>query len=276
MVVGRPVGHRGKSMSRKLTIQIDGKADGVDVGTFAEVLNKTLHILRSIDCAMTEERTPAMLWHVSNASMRSPLSITITGSPRAKRDLVDVVRPFMDGLRAIDKTSCRPEHFSDSTLEAAKSLVAVLNNGVAALSYSSGRTRVQPTQHVAAHVDTVLGKTGRFYEVEDAQLEGRLEQLTVHGPPTFGIYDPISGTPVRCQFDEDRIDEAIALIRARVRVTGMVRYNKKHVAVSVRVTNFVRLREQSELPQLSDLHKAGVNITGGQDSVAFVRDMRDE
>ena len=111
-----------------------------------------------------------------------------------------------------------------------------------------------------------------------SQLEGRLEILSVHGEtPEFCIYDPITDQPVRCTFTPDSVVKAADLIkrRARVRVLGRAKYNRKHKPTALEVESFEVLRDQCDLPQIADLHKARINITGDAGSVDFVRGLRD-
>jgi hypothetical protein len=117
----------------------------------------------------------------------------------------------------------------------------------------------------------------RPYE-EDTELEGRLEDVSLHpSTPRFAIYDPLTDMPIRCEFSTADVDVVAELLkrRARVRVAGMARYNKNHRPMSITVRAITPLPEQKDLPQMKDLRKAKIDITGGASPVDHIRELRD-
>jgi len=106
---------------------------------------------------------------------------------------------------------------------------------------------------------------------------GEAGAVSVHGQQYFCIYDPLTGDPVRCSFDDsislEKITELLTR-HARVRVSGPVKCNRAGAPVHVRVASFREIPAQKDLPQIKDLHAAGVNIAQGVDSVTYIREMR--
>lgn len=265
-------------MSRKtLTIRLTGREEITTESLVAAVQDAVL-ILRSIQENMAEEGRPASRWRVEKVSLNSPLQMTISEIPPKGYAPSDPVLPFVRGIRSVDAAAETPPYFTEQTLRLSKRLVALLNNGLSRIEFSTpGEGGVEPTQHLAANVDKILGRAPGFY-YEDTELEGRLETLSVHDRPEFWIYDPITDCGTRCEFGPEDLDTVAELVkkRARVRVRGKVKFNREHRALSVEVAEFNRLRSQDQLPQIRDLHRACISITGGKDSVGYVRGLRDD
>ncbi len=100
---------------------------------------------------------------------------------------------------------------------------------------------------------------------EETEVDGRLKMLLVIVDPLTGKHIKVLSAPYELTGQIDR----------RVRAHGRARFNKDGEAISVKVDSFVRLPEQHECPQIEDLHRAKINITNGQDSADYVREMRD-
>jgi hypothetical protein len=192
---------------------------------------------------------------------------------------IAVVNSFLSGLRSIEEHETRPAHFTDELLKRSKKLVEALDDdGVADIEFSAPHTEsIRVTQHLAANVDVVIGKPRAEYSM-DAQFEGRLEQISIHGEaPVFCIYDALSDRPIKCSFSDQHIERVADYLkrRARVRVWGETKFNPKHHPVSLVVKDVSELREQTKLPQIKDLHAAGIDLVCGRDSVEIVRELRD-
>lgn len=264
-------------MARKtLTIRLTGRED-LTTESLIEAVQDAVLILRSIEGNMAEEGRPASRWRVDAVSLNSPLQMTISEIPPKGLEPLDPAEPFVRGLRCVNAGAQIPQYFTEHTLRLAKRLVGLLNNGLSQIEFSTqDEEPVRPTQHLAANVDRILGRAPEFY-YEDTELEGRLEVLSVHGTPDFWVYDPLTEQPTKCTFKpEDRERLAEMMKRpTRVRVSGKAKFNREHRPISLEVESFARLRDQEELPQIRDLHRAGINITGGMSSVEYVRRMRD-
>lgn len=264
-------------MARKtLTIRLTGRED-LTTESLIEAVQDAVLMLRSIEGNMADEARPASRWRIESVSLNSPLEMTISEiAPRGFEPL-DPVSPFVRGLRDINRGTQTPQYFTEDTLRLSKRLVGLLDNGLAGIEFlAPGEEAAKPTQHVAANVDQILGRAPEFY-FEDTELEGYLEALSVHGQPEFWVYDLVTNRGTRCEFGPEDVEAVADLVkrRARVRVQGKVRFNREHRPVSVDVANFAPLRSQDELPQIRDLHRACIDITGGANAVEYVRGLRD-
>ncbi len=263
--------------AQKLRIRIRPRGIGVTVKSFADLVGAVAEALREINKQAVPPRGPMLEWQIIDADMHSPLTVVLAGQREGRGPDVDVAAAFVDGLAIIEGSAQRPRFFSDIAMMKAKAIAAVSTNGVAEVVFESGESRTAVTPHTAANVDEVLGRAPSEYRAETV-LEGRLEALSVHGdPPDFCIYDPLANHEIRCVFSEEDVARAAELIKrhARVQVTGTAKYNPSHVPVSIEVQEFHVLREQCELPQVRDLHAANIDITHGEDTVEYVRRLRD-
>lgn len=261
-------------MSDKLRIQIEGSDGKLDFTAFSKVVNNTIGLLRGINAQIVQSSPADLRWRVTSMSMKSPAVLEIEGVAGKKSAAPRVViDDLISGLEMLDESASKPMHFSDDVLGKAKSLVSVLDFGVQSISFSSNGRTVTPTQHSAANVDALLSH-GESYTT-DTEIEGKLDTVSVHEGSEFVIYDGLTGRPTRCVFDQDDFDRVIELLGDRVYVYGSVRYSRKHEPLSMTVERFEKAPEQDELPAIEDLHRAGVNITGGDDPADFIRGLRD-
>jgi len=181
-------------------------------------------------------------------------------------------------MKQIDKKAQSPRYFGESELTRIKRVVDLQKNGVAFIEFFSKRDDVvRPTINASDHIDVLLGGGPVRPYTQFAELEGRLEDISLHPDvPQFAIYDPLTDQPIGCNFDEKDIDRVMGLLKrkARVRVYGDAKYNSKHYAVLINVQGIEELPEQNQLPQIDDLHEAEIDLTNGNDPVEIVRGLR--
>ncbi len=113
---------------------------------------------------------------------------------------------------------------------------------------------------------------------EHGSLRGTLKTVAAVRAETDEVIlvDRLTGAETRCYFQDQDIEAKVRAVgKNRVVVTGEIfvdrttREPRKVVARELRI-----IPPSSELPQLEDL--AGIDITGGIDSVEYVRRMRDD
>lgn len=263
--------HRLHGMADTLTISIGKANERVGYHPFVGTIANTLRLFDAIDREISKDRTPAMIWEITAVSMKSPIEITFQSRAKKGRQSVVFAEDVLHGLQAIARSAIRPPHFSDEAMWAARSMVHALS---VPFTLKSNGVRVQPTQHIAANVDSVLGQHSGY--CDEAAVDGQLDTISVHGSPQFVIFDAITDRGVKCYFPDDQIGSVVDLLKNRVRVYGTARFNKNDEVVSVEVDSFERLPEQDECPTIKDLHAAQINITGGEDAADYVRRLRDD
>ncbi len=266
---------------QRVIIKLTEHGQALEVPELVALFQDTVGMLKEIDCDITTKSTPFFKWHIVSIQKGSPLLATMeavsTGGDGADGE-PDVAGNFIRGLREIGRGANRPAHFGESTLTRVKRVAAMRVKGLYVEYKGDGEKPVRVTPDVAIHVDEITGADMPDTYDEEAELDGRLLDVSLHpSVPQFAIYDPLTDRRVRCDFSDDRLSEVADLLktRARLLVVGLAHYSQNN-PVSIKVRDFRRLREQNELPQVDDLRRAKIDITGGKLPEDYIRELRDE
>jgi hypothetical protein len=246
----------------EITIKVRARDELVPVRSFLTIVDSALSILKELQHS---KHYASAEWKISAASLQSPLTFTIGSDDPNGQELV---REYLGVFKEAEKSEkFPPDRWTQKTLEGAKRVVSVLNDGVAQITFTSaGIETISPTQRVAATVDYLLAPAYEDY----GSFEGRLETLSVHGRTRFNIFDPITGRPVSCYFKEGQLEKAHSAFNHRVLITGTVKYSRIGQPVSVIVDD---IRVLVGGVKLDDLRE--IDITGGIESAMYVRRLRD-
>jgi hypothetical protein len=265
-------------MGQQFTILVEGRDGGVPAERFVDVVVKALAVMRDLDARSSEDGKAAIHWHITKATTNTPLTLTLEAHvPAQRRDTSRaVVKSYFRGLRKLESGKGVPSDFGDDTLKEARSLLGLLDRGVSRVEFSApGEEKVVPTLRSAALIDEFFGRR-TTYHLADTTVEGSLETVTIHGGDAFDIFDQLTGTRVRCVLGEGRITEAVAALGKRVSVSGRAKFSEKGRPLSIEVESIRVMRDKAGLPKASDFEGAGkLDVTGGIDSVEFVRRLRD-
>lgn len=105
-------------------------------------------------------------------------------------------------------------------------------------------------------------------------VSGRVEALNIHKKRVFYVY-PVSGpTRVACRFPKDMFDQVQAAIGRYVTVHGEIDYDDTGTFPALVAVDRIETHE-GERPRLRDLFGAVPNLTGGMESAAYIRAIRD-
>lgn len=190
-------------------------------------------------------------WRIDSISMSSPL--TLQSRPVSEDAIVtptglrDLSATVSNGLKQIQREALRPPYFTDTALERARDVVALVRRTEGLLSIDT----TPLDEHVVANVNEVLGTTVTTI----GSVEGRLESLNVHGTNRFfNVYDVLSGARIRCDFAH-RIaaDEVGQNAEKRVIVHGELRYREDGQLVNVIARSIEVPPPEDELPSANDV-----------------------
>lgn len=260
-----------------ITIKIEGKAAQPEVRPFVNIINSTISILQSLEKEMSESRESKTIWRIEEVKMASPFQITCKGESNTDEKAIDTISPFMRGMREIETKGTKPKYFNVRVLDIAKEMLRYTQNGGVYITFDAPEQKpVKPTEKsVASLILLTAPKIKPYWSY--TQIEGRLDDIAAHSEsPRFIVYDPLTDAKIRCEFDKREIKNIRNLVTERVRISGETKFDENHRPIEVKVESYKRLREQSELPQIADLHRAHINITGGKDSVSFIEEIRGE
>ncbi len=242
---------------RGLRIDIEGRQENIPVFSFVRVLRDSIDLFVSLGNNMPADQRVKGEWELVDVSHSSPLAVEISPPAEYEEAGRRIVDTGLEGMKSLERGERPPEYFDREALELAKSIVAVLDNGVARISYRAPwRDKpVTPTQRVAAFVDEIIPR--QRYELGSCQ--GRVETLQMHTRHSFAIWDEVTHARVECQTDADGLEQAHEAWGKRVRVYGRIRYTKEGLPKNIEVENINILPEPHEI-DASELPK--MNIRG--------------
>lgn len=256
-----------------LKFSLEGKPESITVDAFVVAVSNWLKILKEVDSALSGQSAGSVDWFVSNLATSS-LVVEVQG--HSKLDNADfgpdVVKESISGLRRLEVEGLTPPYLSDRGLDHTKRLLQLIG--------SQGVTGIAITNHaegakLTPQALTNLRMLTRAQAHAIGSIEGRLEQISVHGRAHCTVYHHRTHKGVRCLFQPDMIGEVKEALGRRVIAAGIVFYNVKHEPIRVQLQHLRRLRSANELPTEKDIGGSDPNFTGGVESSEYIRSMRD-
>jgi len=254
-----------------LTITVAGQQGVVVLDDFLSILQDTRDILSDIDGAMYPQGGGVVRWELSRMAFGSPPTLGVCAQVNGSAEVVRrELEAFAEGLVALETDgSYIPPYFARPTLVKARSLVGPLRNSIGSIEFATMEGRVAaPSLRLAEHVDALLPQK----RIGFGSVYGRLETLTQHQGTSFRVWDA-SGRSVLCSIPPELLPEAKVHFGERVVVHGEVQYGDEGLPERIKVQQVRWVKEPRDLPRFRDLE--GIDITGGVDSVEYVRGVRD-
>jgi hypothetical protein len=161
-----------------------------------------------------------------------------------------IAKTLTSGLQALERRATRPKHFSDAALLKVRDLGKMTSPETPVVKIGNGTAPIPLSARLIANVESVLAP-----ELESiGTVEGRLQGLIIHGKTRFLLFDPLSDRQVICfisgAVEWQRVRDAIG---KRVAATGRIQSRRSGEKVSMIVSRFVELPDDSELPSASDV-----------------------
>lgn len=255
-----------------ITLARDGH---VSAETLRDTLEQALVMLRGLEEDFVNSNT-SIRWEIVRVRMRSPLQMTIApvvqGGEKPHAVGRQIISSCLKGVEGIEHEAVLPAHFNEDSLRATQRMVTIAQNDGASVTFSNnGKNKVPVTQRVAENIALIISKDRRY--TDHGTIEGRLEEISVHGAPHLRIWDPIPKEhSIRCIIQPDGLQQAKDLLGHRIAVTGAVHY-RNHTPTQIDVEEIRRLRTEDELPQPETMEP--IDITGGLSAEEYIRRMRD-
>ncbi|TAK22564.1 MAG: hypothetical protein EPO26_10940 [Chloroflexota bacterium] len=252
---------------------LEGDPGNISFHSFVTVVNSSLKIVTELDAAISREHGGLLEWKISDLTAGSLIIEARSFSRADDRDPgPEVARAFVEGMRQIEVDGTTPPYLSQAGLTYAKRLIKVVGaNGTRGLRISDLQETVELTASARANVDDLLKVRRRGI----GSIEGRLDTISVHGPPRFIVYESRTRKAITCRFDQTQLLEvAKAALGQRVYVAGIVADNGRGEPVSIEVKRLRRLGTTDELPSIADLTGSDPQFTGGVRTEAYLQEMR--
>jgi hypothetical protein len=264
-------------MSR-LRLRIEGEHGQVTLRVFADVLNRARYILSDLDSAISEEPKGSLEWYIDDLRTGSAEAVIVS---RPKRPGVDERLPhmvgtnFVSGLGLVESGEAIPPYFSDVDLGRVRAIASRLRDpGVQALQavHLNGHDLTAVvTEQAGVNVAKLLAPHSKAI----GSVVGKLEVISVHGPPRFNVYDAATKKAVRCRFEQERLDEVAAALGKKVVVTGIVYRNSRGDPIRVERPSVRLLPDDADLPTTRALIGLAPDIAGDLSAEEHIRHLRD-
>ncbi len=225
----------------------------VPANTFGQSVEAFLALIREVSTGITRRRD-AIRWYISVEQGSARVHAYAQPVEVDDQTARTVVRTIREGIGVLYSRAERPRHFSDRALEAVKKLaeLATLDEqGAVPIRVLTGERATTVAKSTIANVQTLLGPHTEAL----GSIEGRIQMISERGTPRFSVYDVLTDRPVRCFFEPELFEQIVDAFKDRVRVlvSGLVRYRRDDVPVSIRVEALRRLAGHSGLPSFEDV-----------------------
>jgi hypothetical protein len=272
-------GQRKNQLSLSLKLETsDRKHRNVDADDFFNTAEKWLHALKSF----AKEQGEQVKWEIVDLRKSSALVEVQPITLKSGRPAIGLVRNWEQGLRQIEKTGSPPSKFTPESLAALSDFVSsVPQNTVVSIGNgpTSQRYQITPlTQRAIAEALTHFPAELRTDYVAHGSIRGRLAVLDSWKPEerSFRLQLPLAPTkPVKCTYkDKALVTELGEGFEGMVEVIGQLKFKAAHPwPYAAEVEN---IRVLPRIPRINLKDLVGLlALPNGQDSVSFVRSLRD-
>lgn len=129
----------------------------------------------------------------------------------------------ISGLRDLEVSGSRPEHFTGAALATAATLATLMTRPRGEFRIFSERADLEiPTVEITNRSLAALDRPGPDHWKSTGSVRGVLEMMTIHGVSKLVVYDPLTGDRTDCHCAPEKIHEATALFGKQVVVQGEI------------------------------------------------------
>jgi hypothetical protein len=264
-------------MSR-VRLKLEGEPGQIPLRAFVDILNRARYILSDLDSAISENPRGSLEWYIADLGIGSAVA-EIEARPRDpkgdSRLALMVATNFVTGLDFVEQGEQMPPYFSDVDLGRVRAIAQRLGKPGAkvleAAHLDGGKKVATVSEKAAVNVSKLLEPRSKTI----GSVAGKLEVISVHGPPRFNVYDVLTKRAVRCRFEADRLSEVAAALGRKVVVTGIVHRNANGDPIRVERPELRVLPDDAELPTTADLVGLVPDLTGDLSAEEHIRRLRD-
>jgi hypothetical protein len=240
-----------KTKRGSLTLALEG--DAIPLEKFKQAVTSFLEIIESVSHEAVGNGTK-IKWNISVKSGSAIVSATPEFTKESKEAIKAVVASVQNGIKDLSrgKTATAPKLFNATAIKAMKRLASVHEigrNGLTAIRVLGDGVKRTVTHKVATAANEIIGASHEAY----GSIEGKLQALWDRDGFKFTVFDSLFDRRVECYVDEELVASAIEGFRKRVRVSGIVQYNRGGLPISISAKAIQSLLPNSQLPGASDV-----------------------
>lgn len=259
-----------------LRLILDGEPGQIPFRTFLDAMEAMLDGVVDVDHALSQHQQPLLDWALKDLEDGSVVAALVevprNGVPQGYA--TKVRRRYLDQLRILQGGQGVPPDFSSRTVERLARVIRLFEaqkvTALRAVDLESGEA-VTFTEDTQEAVRRILSP--RYSAL--GSVIGTLDTLGRRGGTYATVYEDTHSRAVRCEFDEALLPAVKEALFRRVLARGVVAYNDESGAMRVKLNHLEVLPDAEELPTVTEMHGAVPDLTGGQDSVEYVRQLRD-
>lgn len=235
-------------ITSEITLEFDEEV--ISIADFKAAFDNFTGLVKEVSKYAAPSRN-ASAWVVNFYPGSAGIGLAGMKGEFSREDTNSVRALLLDGLKAIAQ-GIRPPQFNDKAIEYSKNLASLFKSNKAEPAvrvWSRRDESLTVSREIADHASEMLSVS---YE-EDGTVEGMLEKLDSHGKLQFVIYDVIDNHPVKCEVNEQQLEQACGNFRKRVEVIGIVRYGKDGMPVSIKASRIVPFPDKSNIPTIQQM-----------------------
>jgi hypothetical protein len=233
-----------------LTLALEGEA--IPLEKFKQAVTSFLELVESV----SSEAVGAGEKIKWNVSVKSGSAI-VKATPERTENTTDAIRAVFDaipnGIGALSRgITTMPRLFNANAIRSVKRLATVHElggNGLTAVKISGNRINKTVTHKVAMTVNQIIGTSYEAY----GSIEGKLQALWDRDGFKFTVFDALLDRRIECYVNDDLIEPAIGGFRKRVRVSGLIQYNKNGLPISVSANEIYQFPPNNKLAGGADV-----------------------
>ena len=262
----------------KIKVRLRGTekdSEHVRLSEFIKQLESVRVALKHTEHLVSHSNESAINYLVTDLTHSSPATVSIEAYPKSESD-VDmseaVISKFTNGIRSLVIEKKAPADFDRQTLEAFKGITKGLSKHIAELTIIDGFDEIPVSNEINYVIEHAIGPD----ILAEGSIKGSLEAINVHSKTSFNIYPDIGSKRVQCNFPQSMFDEVKSALRQYVVISGMMKLKSLDPFPYEMDVKAIEICPSEEtLPTLWDLRGAAPNGFGNNDSVEFVRAVRD-
>ena len=255
-------------MPNSLTFTINPDNQPTSIELFLKAMGHINRLLRDVDYAIHHEKT-ARRWIIREIHSSAP---TVTIEPLLGDE--ETVATIAKGVHTVVKgADAPPEYFTEEVILNLKKMRRLFVGRDRARSIILARNShpaITISEDISSKADRIL--RGGFRNL--GSLEGDLEEINLHGRPSFKIWSRVTGTPVHCSCGPELKNQIKDLLERRVLIQGTIHYFGNGIPRSIR--DIVNVRDATPDPELPEATFGSIpDADAARDPLAFVQSLRD-
>jgi hypothetical protein len=223
------------------------EAEYISPGDFSAAVAEWVGLLYDLERELAPTRERALAWRITELGQGSWV---VGAEAEATEDSADigpyVARSLTRGLALIERGK-RPPEYTDEMVERVGRLSSLVGNGTRAIHCDAPTVQrtFTITRMTGAKVEAVIGEG----YTSIGSIEGTIEALSIHGRPTFTVYDAVTGRAVRCELSDSMRRTVMSALGSKVSVHGEIRRDATGRPTALRkIDRFRRLGLKASVP----------------------------